>query len=136
MKIRSVIGLIVVFAIGAGAGIGVSRYPQMLSVIGVWDTVAPEVAPETALEHAAKHLDPSYVCPMHPQIVRDEPGSCPICGMDLVAVEAEQPVAEGDKKILYWVAPMDPNYRRDGPGKSPMGMDLIPVYDEGGGAAV
>ena len=34
---------------------------------------------------AAKHLDPKYVCPMHPQIVRDEPGSCPICGMDLVA---------------------------------------------------
>lgn len=29
---------------------------------------------------------------------------------------------------LYWVAPMDPNYQRDKPGKSPMGMDLIPVY--------
>ena len=36
-----------------------------------------------------------------------------------------------EKKILYWVAPMDPNYRRDEPGKSPMGMDLVPVYDEG-----
>jgi membrane fusion protein, copper/silver efflux system len=34
-----------------------------------------------------------------------------------------------NRKILYWVAPMDPNYRRDGPGKSPMGMDLIPVYE-------
>jgi len=32
---------------------------------------------------------------------------------------------------LYWVAPMDPNYRRDQPGKSPMGMDLVPVYEEG-----
>ncbi|WP_086479313.1 efflux RND transporter periplasmic adaptor subunit [Oceanospirillum sanctuarii] len=32
---------------------------------------------------------------------------------------------------LYWVAPMDPNYRRDKPGKSPMGMDLVPVYDDG-----
>ena len=31
-------------------------------------------------------------------------------------------------EILYWVAPMDANFRRDGPGKSPMGMDLIPVY--------
>lgn len=29
---------------------------------------------------------------------------------------------------LYWVAPMDPNYRRDQPGKSPMGMDLVPVF--------
>jgi len=30
-------------------------------------------------------------------------------------------------EILYWVAPMDPNFRQAGPGKSPMGMDLIPV---------
>lgn len=43
--------------------------------------------------------------------------------------------ADREKEILYWVAPMDPNYRRDNPGKSPMGMDLIPFYsspDEGG----
>jgi Cu(I)/Ag(I) efflux system membrane fusion protein len=33
-----------------------------------------------------------------------------------------------ERKPLYWVAPMDANYRRDGPGKSPMGMDLVPVY--------
>ena len=31
-------------------------------------------------------------------------------------------------EILYWVAPMDPNFRQPEPGKSPMGMDLIPVY--------
>ena len=33
-----------------------------------------------------------------------------------------------EREIAYWVAPMDPSYRRDGPGKSPMGMDLVPVY--------
>ncbi len=43
-----------------------------------------EILDDTAVEHAVKHLDPRYVCPMHPQIVRDEPGSCPICGMELV----------------------------------------------------
>ena len=32
-------------------------------------------------------------------------------------------------KVAYWVAPMDPNFRRDQPGKSPMGMDLVPVYE-------
>ena len=37
-------------------------------------------------------------------------------------------VAAEDGDVLYWVAPMDPNYRRDKPGKSPMGMDLIPFY--------
>lgn len=37
---------------------------------------------------------------------------------------------EDEKEILYWVAPMDPNYKRDKPGKSPMGMDLVPVYKD------
>ena len=32
------------------------------------------------------------------------------------------------REVLYWVAPMDPNFRRNEPGKSPMGMDLVPVY--------
>lgn len=38
------------------------------------------------------------------------------------------------REVLYWRAPMDPNYRRDQPGTSPMGMDLVPVYaDESAG---
>jgi Cu(I)/Ag(I) efflux system membrane fusion protein len=40
----------------------------------------------------------------------------------------ETPEGQSDREILYWVAPMDANYRRDEPGKSPMGMDLVPVY--------
>lgn len=38
--------------------------------------------------------------------------------------------ANVEKKPLYWVAPMDANYRREKPGKSPMGMDLVPVFGE------
>ena len=37
---------------------------------------------------------------------------------------------KSEPEILYWVAPMDANYRRDKAGKSPMGMDLVPVYAE------
>ena len=36
--------------------------------------------------------------------------------------------ASTEKQPLYWVAPMDSNYRRDEPGLSPMAMDLVPVY--------
>ncbi len=36
------------------------------------------------------------------------------------------------KRIKYWVAPMDPTYIRNEPGKSPMGMDLVPEYEEEG----
>jgi len=40
-----------------------------------------------------------------------------------------------EKKPLYWVALMDANYRRDAPGKSPMGMDLVPVYADDSSSA-
>ena len=43
-----------------------------------------DASDDSVPEHAKKHMDPKYVCPMHPQIIKDEPGSCPICGMDLV----------------------------------------------------
>lgn len=46
------------------------------------------------------------------------------------AIPAAQTDTPGKREPLYWVAPMDPNYRRDKPGKSPMGMDLVPVYEE------
>ncbi len=41
--------------------------------------------------------------------------------------------ADDEAEILYWVAPMDANYRRDKPGKSPMGMELVPVYANASG---
>ncbi|MGR5206359.1 efflux RND transporter periplasmic adaptor subunit [Vibrio sp. PNB23_22_7] len=47
---------------------------------------------------------------------------------DMSAMGGESATSSNDP--LYWVAPMDPNYKRDKPGKSPMGMDLIPVYAE------
>ncbi len=33
------------------------------------------------------HEKKEYTCPMHPEIIRSEPGKCPICGMDLVLVK-------------------------------------------------
>lgn len=82
-----------------------------------------------------------WTCGMHPQVIQDTPGNCPICGMKLVPLKrttlsesAPQPSSpkltpSAGKKIKYWVAPMDPTYISDKPGKSPMGMDLVPVYE-------
>ncbi|MCU7932434.1 MAG: efflux RND transporter periplasmic adaptor subunit [Candidatus Thiodiazotropha sp. (ex Codakia rugifera)] len=54
----------------------------------------PKASPDMQ-EHSEDHSDHdhmrqnnTYICPMHPQIVTDELGSCPICGMDLVLKEA------------------------------------------------
>lgn len=49
------------------------------------------------------------------------------------AAQEQSAAAEHERRILYWQAPMDPNFRSDKPGKSPMGMDLIPVYADAAG---
>ncbi|MGP8246432.1 MAG: efflux RND transporter periplasmic adaptor subunit [Bryobacteraceae bacterium] len=49
----------------------------------------------------------------------------PMGGM---AAQGAVPAGTRQRKILYWRAPMNPNYISDKPGKSPMGMDLVPVY--------
>lgn len=93
---------------------------------------------ETALEHAAKHLDPKYQCPMHPQIIRGEPGSCPICGMDLVPVKQDEDsmAEQAEQKILYYRHPHKPEITSDKPMQDEMGMDFVPVYGEATSASV
>ncbi len=44
-------------------------------------------------------------------------------------VRVDRGAEKEGRRILYWRAPMDPTYISDKPGKSPMGMDLIPVYE-------
>jgi Cu(I)/Ag(I) efflux system membrane fusion protein len=55
--------------------------------------------------------------------------------LPLLLLPAAAQSAEDAAEILYWVAPMDANYRRDKPGKSPMGMALVPVYTNASGDA-
>ncbi|MBI4817429.1 MAG: efflux RND transporter periplasmic adaptor subunit [Deltaproteobacteria bacterium] len=77
-----------------------------------------------------------YQCPMHPTIVQDHPGDCPICGMKLVKVEKSEASASNDaeRRVLFYRSPMDPKQTSPTPRKDEMGMDYLPVYvDEAGG---
>lgn len=73
-----------------------------------------------------------YTCGMHPELILDEPGNCPICGMNLTPIRGNNQRTSGERKILYWRAPMNPNEVYDKPGKSRMGMDLVPIYEDEG----
>ena len=67
-----------------------------------------------------------YTCGMHPTVMQKGPGICPICEMNLTPMKTddEESGPSNERKILYWRAPMDPNFVSDKPGKSPMGRAL------------
>ncbi len=62
-------------------------------------------------------------------LLRSHPAGDMADGMPMSREAGPRPGIAGDEReVLYWRAPMDPNYTSDRPGKSPMGMDLVPVY--------
>ena len=66
-----------------------------------------------------------FYCPMHCEGEKtyNEPGNCPVCGMDLV--EEQQAIVSGGTRFT---CPMHPEIVRDGPGSCPIcGMDLVPM---------
>ncbi len=72
---------------------------------------------------------------MHPQVIQDHPGTCPICHMKLTPLKDDSDEgaiagAGGKRKILYYWDPMlGPSSIAHAPGKSAMGMELVPVYE-------
>jgi len=92
--------------------------------------------PHAAGDNAATAAD-RYTCGMHPFIISDKPGNCPVCGMTLTKIEGATapagPAASPSgaaRKLLFYRNPMDPNVTSKTPAKDSMGMDYVPVYED------
>jgi membrane fusion protein, copper/silver efflux system len=95
---------------------------------------APNQSAQPESKTVASDETVKYQCPMHPAIIRDQPGDCPICGMKLVRMKNTSdtqttPKSSDSRKIAYYRSPMDPKQTSPTPLKDEMGMDYIPVYD-------
>jgi len=75
-----------------------------------------------------------YHCPMHPTMVSDRPGDCPICAMRLVPMESEEhgqaapaPASRVPTRKIIYRSTMNPDETADRPGKDSMGMEMVPL---------
>jgi len=107
-------------------------------LLGIGGTTVWIVSHKTKVD--ASRLDHKHVysCPMHPSIVSERPGSCPVCHMDLQKVEEGGRIVESGKysspskegKILFYRHPHKPSVTSPVPAKDEMGMDFVPVLEE------
>ncbi|HWT82741.1 MAG TPA: efflux RND transporter periplasmic adaptor subunit, partial [Candidatus Methylomirabilis sp.] len=91
---------------------------------------------ETGAQASEEQL---YTCGMHPQVIQNKPGNCPICGMKLTPVRkqggAAGTTASGERKVKFYKSTMNPGETSPVPAKDSMGMDMVPVYETEGGAS-
>src|SRR5512136_2611378 len=115
-RIRVMLALATSFAVLLGAAMGLTACHRNDG------TSAPGSAPTKTL----------YTCGMHPQIIQDKPGNCPICGMKLTPVRKQS--AGGKPRVKFYKSTMNASETSQTPGKDSMGMEMVPVYeDEHGG---
>ncbi|WP_026462557.1 efflux RND transporter periplasmic adaptor subunit [Adhaeribacter aquaticus] len=99
---------------------------KILNLLTIWLVAVLLVActnKDKHEHHDAAQTGTTYTCPMHPQIVEGEPGSCPVCGMDLVPVKQQAP-----KAPTTYTCPMHPQILEEKPSSCPIcGMDLVAV---------
>ncbi len=94
----------------AATGVAAYRYRAHLPFIG--HRFAPAIADE-------------YVCPMHPEVRQATPGTCPLCGMDLVKASSLPPAAPGSAADESAAAPVTSTASAAPPdARAPLELDL------------
>lgn len=75
---------------------------RLFITISAMCAIFPALAQQHQQHQHAEHQQEQeqaqqYVCPMHPEVIKDHPGECPICGMDLVAKQSQQNMSHSMK---------------------------------------
>jgi len=128
----------------------ISKWPLVMAAVGLMTVLALAGCTDQnggsqtdTMENSATQAQ-LYTCSMHPEVISEEPGECPICGMDLVPVSSTESAGEqemehqhdtmenmdsgGEEAAQLWTCSMHPEVVSEEPGECPIcGMDLVPV---------
>ncbi|MBX3358895.1 MAG: efflux RND transporter periplasmic adaptor subunit [Phycisphaeraceae bacterium] len=140
--------VLLLIAAAGGVYAGVQWQGRIAPLLGMGVAPSGDAGSQGSTSSDSQQL---WTCGMHPQVIQDRPGDCPICHMKLTPLNvgsgSPQPGGRGhdhaatagegqrgreaERRVKYWWDPMlSPPYISDRPGKSPMGMDLVPVYED------
>ena len=105
-------------------------YPICLLLMAIFMVSCSKHEPSELVEKTL------YTCSMHPQVVQNQPGDCPICGMKLVPIRKQpsqgakdKQSTSGGRKIKYYKSTMMMGEISQTARKDSMGMDMVPVYE-------
>jgi membrane fusion protein, copper/silver efflux system len=155
---KILLGIIIVMALGLGAGGGYwygmergnndsmviagtsekkplfyrnAMNPGVTSPVPAQDSMGMDYIPVYAEEDKPKK-EPKilfYRNPMNPEITSPTPVKDSM-GMDYIPVYAEEDEPKKERQVLFYRNPMNPNITSQAPAQDSMGMDYIPVYAE------
>lgn len=108
--------------------------PLDVHPVDLWlHNVLTHRGPGVGGSQAAEHEGMLWTCGMHPQVIQEEPGQCPICGMDLVPLGMGESGHDHEAAVeasaaTVWTCEEHPEIRESEPGECPIdGRPLVPA---------
>ena len=92
-------------------------------------------------DQAAAREKTLYTCGMHPQVIQNHAGNCPICGMKLIPIRKKPGAGAvvtnfatgatgAGRRVKYYKSSMNAGEVSQNPGKDTMGMEMVAVYED------
>ncbi|MDH3813670.1 MAG: hypothetical protein OEV48_04245, partial [Acidobacteriota bacterium] len=132
---NSVLKAMVWVLVGAVVMLVLVLDPMGVSPVGGWLGLTQAPSEEVGRGRGLGRGVELWTCGMHPEVIQEEPGICPICHMDLVPLRTEKEHVgngDGNGNGLY-TCPMHPDILEEEPGSCPIcGMDLVPTKADAG----
>jgi Cu(I)/Ag(I) efflux system membrane fusion protein/cobalt-zinc-cadmium efflux system membrane fusion protein len=124
----SIVGVTIALLSGFGLAWMILINPYEISFLTpISERLTGRTSPQPEAQHPPAESVQLWTCGMHPQVLQDEPGTCPICNMNLVRKAGG---SASERTVLFYRNPMNPSVTSPVPMQDEMGMEYVPVYSD------